>query len=182
MHWLISKETVVYNSCTTFKYFMGETGAISIRPNYFEVRNMEEHIDEELKALRMKRLQQLISEDSLIKEKADWPGSPLKVTDANMQEFIKQYRLVVVDCWAPWCGPCKSLAPVFESLAQDYQGKIVFGKLNVDENQKTAMTYETMSIPTLLVFKDGKMVDRIVGALPKPMIVQKLQVYLNSGE
>jgi thioredoxin 1 len=143
---------------------------------------MVENIDDELKALRMRRLQQLIAGDSLNQETENWPGSPIPVTDVSLQDFIDQYPLVVLDCWAPWCGPCRSLAPVFESLAQEYQGKIVFGKLNVDENQRTAAKYQTMSIPTLLIFKDGKPVDRIVGALPKQAIEEKLKVHLNSGE
>jgi thioredoxin 1 len=139
---------------------------------------MTDTVDEELKALRMKRIQQLISEDSIVKNEIQYPDKPIPVTDATIQDFISKYPLVVIDCWAPWCGPCRSLAPVLESLAQGYKGRVVFGKLNVDENQRTAKTYQTMSIPTLLVFKEGKPIDRIVGALPKQTLEQKLNGYL----
>ena len=139
---------------------------------------MEDTVDDELKALRLKRIQELVGGDSIIDNGPIYPSKPVPVTDATIQEFISGYPLSVVDCWAPWCGPCRSLAPVFASLARSYKGKIVFGKLNVDENPRSAQMYQTMSIPTLLIFKDGKPVDRIVGALPKQMIEQKLQAHL----
>jgi len=84
----------------------------------------------------------------------------------------------VIDCWAPWCGPCRMIGPVIEELAREMKGKIVFGKLNVDENQQTSMKYKIMSIPTLLVFKNGALVDRFVGAMPKAMLIQKLKPHL----
>ncbi len=137
--------------------------------------------DDELNALRMKRIRQLVGEDSITEEESDYPDKPIIVSDGTIQEFIKNYPLVVVDCWAPWCGPCRSLAPIFEALAKSYHGKIVFGKLNVDENQRTAQTYQTMSIPTMLIFKEGKLIDRIVGALPKPVLEQKIGVHIDQG-
>ncbi|MCK4243864.1 thioredoxin, partial [Candidatus Bathyarchaeota archaeon] len=82
------------------------------------------------------------------------------------------------DCWAPWCGPCNIVTPIIEELASDYAGKILFGKLNVDENRTTAIKYEIMSIPTLLVFKTGKLVDRIIGAMPKALLEPKITQYL----
>ena len=105
------------------------------------------------------------------------PNTPLQVTDADIDMHVKKYPTMVIDCWAPWGGPCRMVGPVIEELAKDMQGKIVFGKLNVDENQRTSMKYNIMSIPTLLVFKDGTMVDRIIGALPKDMLKNKLKNY-----
>ncbi len=102
--------------------------------------------------------------------KAQYPDSPVEVSDENFHEFISKYENVVIDCWAVWCYPCRVVSPIVEELAKKYAGKIVFGKLNVDENQMTAMEYGIMSIPTLLVFKKGELVDRIVGALPKKLI------------
>ncbi|MGQ9543665.1 MAG: thioredoxin, partial [Candidatus Bathyarchaeia archaeon] len=80
--------------------------------------------------------------------------------------------------WAPWCGPCHMVAPIIEELARDYAGKILFGKLNVDENPKLSMQYEIMSIPTLLVFKNGKLMDRLIGAMPKQTLEPKITQYL----
>jgi thioredoxin 1 len=93
-------------------------------------------------------------------------------------EVVRKNPLVVVDCWAPWCGPCYMVAPVVEELARDHAGKILFGKLNVDENRRTAMQYQIMSIPTMLVFKNGKLVDRIIGAMPRQMLEPKITRYL----
>ena len=95
------------------------------------------------------------------------PTKPVDINDADFAQFVKQYPNVVVDAWAPWCGPCKRIAPILEELAVEYGGKVAVGKLNTDENQRTAMNYGIMSIPTLLVFKDGQRVDQIVGLLPK---------------
>ena len=106
------------------------------------------------------------------------PNAPLKVTDADIDEQTKKYETMVIDCWAPWCGPCRMVEPVIEELAKEMQGKIVFGKLNVDENPMTSTKHQIMSIPTLLVFKNGSLVDRLIGALPKETLKQKLDTYL----
>ncbi|HUR68604.1 MAG TPA: thioredoxin [Candidatus Thermoplasmatota archaeon] len=95
------------------------------------------------------------------------PTQPVDVTDSDFTQFVKQYPNVVVDAWAPWCGPCKRIAPIMEELAKEYDGKVAIAKLNTDDNQRTAMQFGIMSIPTLLVFKDGQRVDQIVGLMPK---------------
>jgi thioredoxin 1 len=97
--------------------------------------------------------------------------------DADLDENVKKYPVVVIDCWAPWCGPCRMIGPLIEELAKEMKGKIVFGKLNVDENPQTSMKYKIMSIPTLLVFKNGTFVDRFIGAMPKEMLLGKLKPY-----
>lgn len=106
-----------------------------------------------------------------------WPDTPIHLLDADIEETIKKYPIIVIDCWAPWCGPCRMIGPVIEELAKEMQGKIVFGKLNVDENPQTSMKYKIMSIPTLLVFKNAALVDQLIGAMPKEMILQKLRIY-----
>jgi len=103
---------------------------------------------------------------------------PVEVTDKTFDETIRNNQLVVVDCWAPWRGPRQVVAPIIEELARQYAGKVLFGKLNVDENPFMAMRYGIMSIPTLLFFKNGELVDRIVGAIPKQMLEQKIKSFL----
>jgi thioredoxin 1 len=103
---------------------------------------------------------------------------PVDLTDATFTEAVQNYPLVVVDCWAPWCAPCHMVTPVVEELARDYAGKILFGKLNVDENRRIAMQHQIMSIPTMLVFKSGKLIDRMIGAMPRQMLEPKITRYL----
>ena len=100
--------------------------------------------------------------------------STIKLTDDNFQSTVKDNNLVLIDFWAPWCGPCKALAPVLEELAAEHSN-VVIAKMNTDENPNTASQHGIMSIPTMMIFKNGELVDRLVGALPKPVIVEKLE-------
>lgn len=107
------------------------------------------------------------------------PAEPVPVSDDNFDEFIGDHDLVLVDFWAEWCGPCKMLAPTIEELAEELQGDVVFAKLDTDENQQTAQRFGVMSIPTMMIFKDGDRVDQMVGALPKNDIREKLSEYID---
>jgi len=135
--------------------------------------------DEELKRIKLKKLKEYLKrmESSGTLRVLD---KPVKVTDETFQSFVSKYPLVVVDCWAPWCGPCLMVAPVIEKLAKEYAGKIAFAKLNVDENVVTAQRFGIMGIPTLLVFKNGQLADKIVGAMPKSMLEMKLKKFLKT--
>lgn len=112
-----------------------------------------------------------------IKGKASSKG-PLHLSDSNFGATVGKNPLVLVDFFAEWCHPCHMIAPVVESLAADYNGKLVVGKLNVDENQRTAAQFQVMSIPTLILFKSGKAVERIVGAVPREFIEGKIKPHL----
>jgi len=99
-----------------------------------------------------------------------WPGEPVELTDQSFEQFVNKYPKVVVDCWAPWCGPCRMLSPTIDSIAKDMKGKIAFGKVNTDDNFGVSSKFKVMSIPTLLFFKDGQLVDQMVGAAPRPVV------------
>ncbi len=137
--------------------------------------------DREMERLREKKLQEM---EEQVKAKQDKVKSgapldhPVSITDSTFFETVKSHPLVVVDCWAQWCGPCRMVAPILEELAKEYAGKIVFAKLNVDENPKIATDFAIMAIPTIFIFKNGEPVDVIQGAMPKPHFEAKLKRWL----
>ena len=104
---------------------------------------------------------------------------PVVVTDADFGQEIEQHAgLAMVDFWATWCGPCQIVAPVVEQLAEEYEGKLKVGKLDVDSNQQTALKFNVRSIPSILFFKGGEHVDTVVGAVPKAYLVEKVEQHL----
>ena len=120
--------------------------------------------DAEVKRIKKRKFGELIE----LKEKEqETIGKPVHVTDSNFNEIVNKNSLALIDCWAPWCGPCLALAPTIEKLAEEYAEKVLVGKLNVDENPRTAECFQIFSIPTMLIMKNGKEVDRIVGLVPK---------------
>jgi thioredoxin 1 len=105
-------------------------------------------------------------------------AAPVAVTDQEFDAFIRQNPLVFVDFWAEWCGPCKRIEPIVKELAAKYDGKVMFAKVDVDANPAKMMSFGIMGIPTMLIFKGGQLVDRIVGAYPKAHIEGTIQKYL----
>ena len=106
-------------------------------------------------------------------------AAPIKLSDDVFDEEIGKHQgLAVVDFWATWCGPCHVIAPIIEQLADEYEGKVKVGKVDVDANQRTAMRYNVRSIPTVLLFKDGELVESVVGAVPKAHLEEKIKTHL----
>lgn len=134
--------------------------------------------DEELERIKMRKMMELLRGNKG-QSRGETPSHPIEITDENFEEFVSSHPLVVVDFWAEWCMPCRMIAPIVEELASDLRGKVVFGKLNVDENPLTTSRYGIMSIPTLLIFKDGKPVDAIIGATSKSKILSRLNNYIS---
>jgi len=128
--------------------------------------------EEELKRLRERKLAEL-------KEKRqEMSAEPVHVTDLNFSEITKKHSLALIDFWAPWCSPCLALAPTIEELTKEYAGKVLIGKLNVDENPSSAECFEVFSIPTMLIMRNGEEVDRIVGCVQKKYIEAALRKHL----
>lgn len=136
--------------------------------------------DDELEKIKQRKLAEIMNRMSGAEKgfATRTPPEPVTLTDENFDEFVSNNRLAVVDFWAEWCAPCRMIAPIVKELAKDYAGRIAFGKLNVDENPMTAAKFGIMSIPTLIVFKDGQPVDMIVGAVPKRQIEVRLNRHL----
>ena len=102
----------------------------------------------------------------------------LEITDSNFQEILAEGKPVVMDFWAPWCGPCKMVGPIIDELATEYEGKVIIGKCDVDENGDVAAEYGIRNIPTVLVFKNGELVDKQLGSAPKSAYVAKIEAIL----
>ena len=129
--------------------------------------------DEEMEEIRRKKIEEML-------KRVIQPlhHKPIALNESNFSNEISKNRIVVVDFWAPWCGPCKMISPIIEQLANQYSGKVVFGKVNVDENQSIAQRYSVQGIPTLLIFKNSQVIDRLVGAVPKAYIESKIKPHL----
>jgi len=138
--------------------------------------------EREMERIRERKMREMEEKVKAMKEGGEKGGEiidrPMTITDGTFVDAVKKYPLLVVDCWAPWCGPCKMIAPIFEEMAKEYAGRVVFGKLNVDENPKIATEYAIMAIPTLFIFKNGEPVDVIQGALPKPYLEARIKEWL----
>jgi len=124
---------------------------------------------ERIRQEKMKKLQ----------DQAQMPRAPITVTDSNFEEILKKYDAVVVDLWASWCMPCKMLEPTVEEIAKEYEGRLKVCSLNIDNAQSIAAQYSVMSIPTLALFKNGQVVHKTVGALPKDTIIEQFSNHIS---
>ena len=133
--------------------------------------------DEELRIInekRMKKLQQIVNEKELLKNIKE----PLNLDDSNFAQTINKYPLLLVDFWAPWCGPCRMMSPIINQVGKEYIGKLVVGKVNVDENPNISGQMGISSIPTLILFKRGQAVNNIIGSVSKSRIDEMVKIHL----
>lgn len=135
--------------------------------------------DKDIQEILQKKLNDLQKKISILRTISQIK-SPVIITDDTLKEKLSRYPYMVVDFWAPWCGPCKMLSPIIDQLAIDFTGKIVFGKVNVDENPILSNSFGIQSIPTIILFRYGNAVDRITGFLPKIQIEQKLNMLIKN--
>ena len=133
--------------------------------------------DEELKIInekRMKKLQQIMNEKELLKN----IKIPLNLDDSNFTQTINKFPLLLVDFWAPWCGPCRMMSPLIDQIGKEYMGKLVVGKVNVDENPTISRQFGISSIPTLILFKKGQAVNKIIGSVSKNKIDEMVRMHI----
>jgi len=135
--------------------------------------------DKEIERIKQRKLQEMLQNKSSPSQN-NGQGNPITLTDQTFEDTISKQPLMVVDFWAEWCGPCRTVSPIIEQLAHEYAGKVSFGKLNVDENPMVSNAFQIQSIPALLVFKGGKLVDGIIGAVPKHVIESKIKPHINN--
>ena len=140
-----------------------------------EFQRLESGKDAELEKIRATKIKELATK---MKKEKSLENTPIVVDDEHFDETVKKHALMLIDCWADWCGPCRMIAPTVEELARDYAGRVTVGKLNVDDNPQIAERFCVMSIPTLLIMKNGVEVDRVVGAVPKQLIEERLKKHL----
>jgi len=139
--------------------------------------------DNELEEIKRKKAAEMLQRPQA-KQQIDQTCNckPIVLTDACFSSEVAKQRLIVVDFWAPWCGPCRAVGPIIEQLASEYAGQVTFGKINVDENQIIPNQFGVQGIPTLIFFKNGEPVETIVGACPKSHIEFKFKAHLDKAE
>ncbi len=135
--------------------------------------------DEEVERINAKKFEEMLRQNArpAVRKEVS-ASSPVDLSDANFDEVVKGHPLVLVDFWAPWCGPCRVVSPVLEELASEMAGEATFAKVNVDENPTISQQFGIQGIPTIMVFKDGEPVDGLVGAAPKQMIEARIRPYV----
>jgi thioredoxin 1 len=136
--------------------------------------------DDELNDIMARKRSELLTKAQLSDNNRSSVSSPITLTDSNFEQAVKENPLLVVDFWAAWCGPCRMVSPIIEQLASELAGKAAFGKLNVDENPMVSQAFGIQSIPTIAIFKNGKAIDAIIGAVSKSQMQSTILKYLGN--
>jgi thioredoxin 1 len=137
--------------------------------------------DEEIQAIKQRKLIEMRN-SAMMRSGMNSKIRPIVLTDMNFRDEVSKHPLMLIDFWAPWCGPCRIISPIIEELAGEYSGKVVFGKLNIDENQTVAQYFGIQSIPTMIILRNAKVVDVINGALPKAQIESRIIQHLSESD
>jgi thioredoxin 1 len=166
-------------SITNLQNFYGQNECPKKVNTCKEVDHLTSTEDHELAEIERKKIA-LMLQRAQVKSQSDQTnnGKPITLTDACFSSEVAKQKLIVVDFWAPWCGPCRMVGPLIEQLAAEYAGKVAFGKINVDDNQMIPSQFGVQGIPTLIVFKNGEPVETIVGACPKTQIELKFRPHI----
>ena len=135
-------------------------------------------VTDNIDQIREKMLREMMTSNNSNGDKAPVNTKPMELNDRTFTGEVAKHDLMVVDFWAPWCGPCQYVSPIVEELARDYAGKVAFGKLNVDDNPMVSTQFRVMSIPTIMFFKKGRLVDMQIGAVPKQFLDQKIKKHM----
>ncbi|MCL4330897.1 MAG: thioredoxin [Candidatus Thermoplasmatota archaeon] len=135
-------------------------------------------VTDNIDQIREKMLREMMTPNNSNGDKAPVNTKPMELNDRTFTGEVAKHDLMVVDFWAPWCGPCQYVSPIVEELARDYAGKVAFGKLNVDDNPMVSTQFRVMSIPTIMFFKKGRLVDMQIGAVPKQFLDQKIKKHM----
>lgn len=142
---------------------------------------MSNQTDQEIEEIKKAKIAEMLQRAQTQANSAEKLDKPIMLTDSNFQSEVAKHKLIVVDFWAPWCGPCRMVGPIVEELAAEYAGKVVFGKMNVDENTTVPNSFGVRSIPTLIVFKDGTAVDTLIGACPKNYLESRFKPHMQKN-
>jgi thioredoxin 1 len=137
--------------------------------------------DEEIQAIKQRKLIEMRN-SAMMRSGMNSKIRPIVLTAMNFRDEVSKYPLMLIDFWASWCGPCRIISPIIEELAGEYSGKVVFGKLNIDENQTVAQYFGIQSIPTMIILRNSKAVDVIIGALPKAQIESRITQHLSESD